>query len=191
MKRGSQLLCSTYHPGSTFQNFGLSLGLVPTSPSFLAGLMWNPRKSHGLGLLTLIKLLPSSQTSPVKALLKMGSTPGGLISLAPSALCKPDLWWLKPLEKESEEKGGNTVLHNVHQLNSLKSCSQVSRTRLKWQGGGCSDMYPGGALMVTDNLLCRGCNWTRWPQNWKPSAPSQREGSGHRAFFIPPIVADK
>lgn len=50
----------------------------------------------------------------------------------------------------------NRMLCNMHQFNSLKSHLQVSRRRLKWQGGGCFDIYPGGALMMTDSLLCRG-----------------------------------
>ena len=36
-------------------------------------------------------------------------------------------------------------------------------------------------------LVMQRLNWTRWPQNWKPSAPSQREGkwpSGLLSSFL-------
>lgn len=64
-----------------FSTLVCSLGLVPTSPSFWVNV--NPQKSHGPGLLTLIKLLlQAPQRMSLSELTKMG-TPRGLRSLAP------------------------------------------------------------------------------------------------------------
>lgn len=169
-----------------FTAFLRSLGWVPPLSSLLGYV--NPQKSYGPGLLTLIKLLlQSTRMMSLSKLTKMG-TPWRLISLAP--LSSLQAW---PAMAEASGKtagtggkrgGGNRVLHNMHQLNSLKSRSQVSRTRLKWQGGGCSDMYPGGALMVTDNLLCRSLIEPDGLINESQVLQAKGKGSGCWAYCL-------
>ena len=134
--------------------------LPPTFP--VAGLMGTLRKAMAGGCLLwsgCYQSLPEwcpCQSSARGALPEDSYICTPCLPLAPIDSLQPDLQWQKPLEKQRGWGEENRVLCNVYQLSSLKSCSQVSRRRLKWQGGGCSDRYPGGALMVTDNLLCRG-----------------------------------
>ena len=113
---------------------------------------------------------------------KMG-TPGGLISLAPLGSLQA---WPAMAEASGKRAGvereENRVLYNMHQLSSLKSCSQASRMRLKWQGEGCSDVYPGGALKVTDSLLCRGLIEPNGLVNESHVLQAKGKGSGCWAY---------
>lgn len=45
-------------------------------------------------------------------------------------------------------------------------------------------MYPGGALMVTDNLLCRGLIEPDGLRTESQVLQVKGKGSGHRAYFL-------
>lgn len=84
---------------------------VPTDPVHFCWVNGNPQKNHGPGLLILTRLLLLLQSPGKMSLSKLVKTdaPGGLRRPAPSAPCKPDLQWQKPLEKQWWWWGGTGV----------------------------------------------------------------------------------
>lgn len=184
-KEWSQPLSSSaYHPKSIFQYFCLLFGISALLFIF-AGFMWTLRKAKARAAYS---NRPAATVSQKDVLIKAQQDGHSRRTHKPVAPLGSLHAWPAMAEASGKRAGiereENRVLYNMHQLSSLKSCSQASRMTLKWQGKGCSDVYPGGALKVTDNLLCRGLIEPNGLINESHVFQAMGEGSGCWAYSL-------